>query len=106
MLCVDCHVLFVPGSLRKLLDYFEANPDTPDLLQGPLVYDDLRSFSTHMDRIWQAGMYGVWGTDPILPEDRGLDGRSFAAAVAVEGSVRSQEAHQLVQVALVGGGEK
>jgi hypothetical protein len=64
VLCVDCHVLFVPGSLRKLLDYFEANPDTPDLLQGPLVYDDLRSFSTHMDRIWQAGMYGVWGTDP------------------------------------------
>ena len=63
VLCTDCHVMFAPGSLRKLLDYFHAHPDTPDLLQGPLVYDDLRTFSTHMDRTWSAGMYGVWGTD-------------------------------------------
>jgi hypothetical protein len=63
VLCVDCHVMFAPGSLRKLLEYFEAHPNTPDLLQGPLVYDDLRTFSTHMDHTWSAGMYGVWGTD-------------------------------------------
>ena len=64
VICVDCHVMFVPGSLRKLLDYFEAHRDTPDLLQGPLIYDDLKTFSTHMERTWSAGMYGVWGTDP------------------------------------------
>ena len=64
VLCVDCHVMFAPGSLRKLLDYFEAHPETPDLLQGPLVYDDLRTFSTHMELTWSDGMYGVWGTDP------------------------------------------
>ena len=63
VLCVDSHVLFVPGALRKLIDYIAANPQTPDLLQGPLVYDDLRSFSTHMEPRWQEGMYGVWGTD-------------------------------------------
>jgi hypothetical protein len=63
VLCVDCHVMFAPGALPALLDYFEAHPDTPDLLQGPLVYDDLRTISTHMDRTWSAGMYGVWGTD-------------------------------------------
>jgi GR25 family glycosyltransferase involved in LPS biosynthesis len=64
VLCVDCHVMFAPGSLRQLLDYFQAHPDTRDLLQGPLIYDDLRSFSTHMDRTWSTGMYGVWGSDP------------------------------------------
>jgi hypothetical protein len=63
VLCLDCHVMFAPGALRQLLDYFQAHPDTPDLLQGPLVYDDLRTFSTHMDRCWSAGMYGVWATD-------------------------------------------
>ncbi|HEY3703794.1 MAG TPA: glycosyltransferase family 25 protein [Terracidiphilus sp.] len=63
VLCVDCHVLFAPGSLRQLLDYFSAHPDTRDLLQGPLVYDDLTSFSTHMDLTWSTGMYGVWGSD-------------------------------------------
>ena len=63
VLCVDCHVMFLPGALRKLLDYFEAHPATADLLQGPLVYDDLTSFSTHMEHTWSGGMYGVWGSD-------------------------------------------
>jgi Glycosyl transferase family 2/Glycosyltransferase family 25 (LPS biosynthesis protein) len=64
VLCIDCHVMFVPGALRKLIDYFHANPGMPDLLQGPLVYDDLRNLSTHMDPTWSAGMYGVWANDP------------------------------------------
>src|SRR5215467_7318632 len=59
VLCIDCHVMLTPGSLRKLLDYFHAHPQAPDLLQGPLVYDDLRNLSTHMERIWSCGMYGV-----------------------------------------------
>jgi len=64
VLCVDSHVLFMPGALRRLIDYLDANPHTPDLLQGPLVYDDLKTFSTHMEPRWSCGMYGVWGTDP------------------------------------------
>jgi len=63
VLCMDSHVLFAPGALRQLLDYLRANPHTPDMLQGPLVYDDLRTLSTHMDRTWSSGMYGVWATD-------------------------------------------
>jgi GR25 family glycosyltransferase involved in LPS biosynthesis len=63
VLCVDSHVLFAPGALRRLLDYITANPGTPDLLQGPLLYDDLRTLSTHMEPRWSCGMYGVWGTD-------------------------------------------
>jgi len=71
VLCVDCHVMFVPGSLRKLLDYFAAYPETRDLLQGPLIYDDLRTFSTHMERTWSAGMYGVWSSDPRAANPEG-----------------------------------
>jgi hypothetical protein len=72
VLCVDAHVLFVPGALRRLLDYLVANPETSDLLQGPLLSDDLRSLSTHMEPQWSCGMYGVWGcderaTDPAAP---------------------------------------
>ena len=63
VLCMDCHVMFAPGALRQLIDYFKGHPDTPDLLQGPLLYDDLKTFSTHMDRTWSCGMYGVWGSD-------------------------------------------
>jgi Glycosyl transferase family 2 len=64
VLCIDSHVLVVPGALSKLIAYFEADPDSCDLVQGPLVYDDLRQSSTHMERQWRGGMYGIWANDP------------------------------------------
>ncbi len=63
VLCMDCHVFIVPGALRRLFDYFDANPDTGDLLQGPMINDDLRSVSTHFEPVWREGMYGVWAHD-------------------------------------------
>jgi len=62
-LSMDCHVLFEPGSIKKLIEYYEQNPNTKDLLQGPLVYDDLKTCSSHFDPVWRAQMYGVWATD-------------------------------------------
>jgi len=72
VLCIDSHVLIVPGALSKLISYSESNPDSRDLVQGPLVYDDLRNRSTHMEPQWRAGMYGTWandarGDDPAAP---------------------------------------
>jgi Glycosyl transferase family 2 len=64
VLCVDSHVLIVPNALSKLIDYFEADPDSRDLVQGPMVYDDLRKKATHMEPSWRAGMYGTWASDP------------------------------------------
>ena len=64
VLCMDCHVFVAPGALKRLIDYFTANPDTPDLVQGPLIYDDLKSYSTHFKPGWQAGMYGSWDAEP------------------------------------------
>jgi len=64
VLCIDSHVLIVPGALSKLISYFEANPNSRDLIQGPLIYDDLRQKMTHMEPRWRAGMYGVWANDP------------------------------------------
>ena len=49
---MDCHVFIVPGALKRLIDYFDAHPDTRDLLQGPLLYDNL---TQHLDP-FQAGM--------------------------------------------------
>ncbi len=36
LLCMDCHVMYPPGTLARLLKYFDQHPDTRDLLQGPL----------------------------------------------------------------------
>lgn len=64
VLCMDSHVMFPPGTLQRLIDYFDANPETQNLLQGPLVYDDLKSTSSDWTvAVWSQGMLGKWHSD-------------------------------------------
>lgn len=35
--CMDCHIDIYPGVLGRLADYLNANPDSRDMLQGPLM---------------------------------------------------------------------
>lgn len=69
VLCMDSHVLLVPGALKKLIDFYDSGKDAGNLLQGPLLYDDMISISTHfnLDK-WSSHMWGVWDTD-----ERGKD---------------------------------
>jgi hypothetical protein len=62
-LCVDCHVMIESGGITALMDYYVNNPDTNNLVQGPLWYDDLTNYSTHFDTVWRENMYGIWGTN-------------------------------------------
>ena len=59
--CVDSHVLLYPGALAALQLWFAERPDSRDLVQGPIVWDDLRSGATHMEPTWRDGMFGIWG---------------------------------------------
>lgn len=69
VMCVDCHVLLEPGSIKKLIDYYDSRKDYGNLLQGPLVYDNLSNISTHFDLSkWGSHMWGKWDTDT-----RGVD---------------------------------
>ncbi len=68
VLCIDCHVLIMPGAIRKLIDFLDDNPDCYDLLQGPMLLDDMKSLFTHLNLEWDRGMYGIWKTD-----ERGKD---------------------------------
>ena len=63
VLCMDCHVFVVPGAIKRLLDYYDRDSGTSDLLQGPLIYDNLTSYSTHFKPEWRKGMWGCWETD-------------------------------------------
>jgi len=64
VLCMDCHVLFTPGGLKALIDYFRASPKSNDLIQGPLISESLDGVSTHWAEQWDNGMFGHWATDP------------------------------------------
>ena len=66
--CVDSHVLLRPGALAHLLDWFDAHQESKDLLQGPLLHDDLKLGSTHLEPTWGAGMYGQWGRDSRIDD--------------------------------------
>tara|TARA_R100000750_G_scaffold52679_1_gene37915 strand:+ start:1164 stop:2054 length:891 start_codon:yes stop_codon:yes gene_type:complete len=60
VLCLDSHVFLVPGSLKKLIDYYSMFPDTKDLIQGPLIHDNLCNFFTHLQPEWNDQMFGNW----------------------------------------------
>jgi hypothetical protein len=62
-LCMDSHVMIEPNGLQNLMAYYKENPDTKNLVQGPLWYDDLTNCSTHFTPVWRDNMYGIWGTD-------------------------------------------
>jgi hypothetical protein len=68
VLCVDCHVFFPAGALARLIEYCRNHPASNDLLQGPLMADDLKPLGMCFEPKWSHGMYGVWGLDP-----RGLE---------------------------------
>jgi hypothetical protein len=74
VLCMDSHVLIQPGAIRRLLDYFAAHPDTRDLLQGPIIFDDLEKVSTHWEPGWSKGMPGTWA---LASADFDKDGEPF-----------------------------
>ena len=73
VLCVDCHVLLVPGALQAFVGHLTSNPASLDLIQGPLLDNGLNVMATHMDSIWGEDlMFGKWasdarGMDPDLP---------------------------------------
>jgi len=60
---IDCHVLIENGGIDALLNYFASNPDCKDIIQGPMLYDDQRSYSTQFDPVWRDHMYGTWGAN-------------------------------------------
>ena len=64
VLVLDCHVLLEPGTLKKLLDFYDQGKDNGNLLQGPLLYDNLENISTHFDLSkWGSYMWGEWALD-------------------------------------------
>jgi hypothetical protein len=63
VLCVDCHVLLRPGSLRALIEWLDEHPDSRDLVQGPMLDDDFSAYASHLTPSWGAGMYGQWALD-------------------------------------------
>jgi hypothetical protein len=59
---VDSHVLLFPESIKSLKNFYLNDHKPYDFIQGPLIYDDFKNYSTHLDLIWRTNFYGVWAT--------------------------------------------
>jgi len=63
-ICLDSHVMICKNGISNLIDYFEKDTSNQkNLVQGPLLYDDLKNISTHFDPVWRGSMYGTWATN-------------------------------------------
>jgi Glycosyl transferase family 2 len=80
VLCCDAHVLFIPGVIARLKEYYRGHPDSRDLLQGPLLADDLHTILTHQAPVWSDEMWGTWAADP-----RGLDPEGEPFEIPMQG---------------------
>ena len=80
VVCADCHVFLHQGALSALIKYYEQNPDSSDLLHGPLVYDNNFDIHTHMVPKWRVGFFGTWSVD-----DRGKNVTSDAFEIPMQG---------------------
>jgi len=54
VLCMDSHVFLVPGALNEI-------PVTDDLIQGPLMYNDMKNCCCEWKPVWRGEMWGIWG---------------------------------------------
>jgi hypothetical protein len=70
-ICMDCHIQLSPDSIWKLMDFYDANPETDDLYTGPILDDvavnkygrgqDWSIMATHFNDVWRDRMWGIWG---------------------------------------------
>jgi hypothetical protein len=73
VLVMDSHILLEAGSLKKLIEFFDAGEDEGNLIQGPILYDNLAVGGTHFEPIWSHGMYGKWAIDQNYKHKKTLD---------------------------------
>lgn len=73
VLCMDCHVLMQPLSLERLIRFYEANPGTNDLFQGPLYTEANYVIATGMEPNFRGGNFGTWTENDKRCDDPAAD---------------------------------
>lgn len=64
VLCLDCHVLVEPLALDQLIEWHDKHPKGQDLIQGPILSDNMTVMASQFDDYWRDEMWGIWALDP------------------------------------------
>ena len=76
IICIDSHVLLHAGAIDAVVEYLsKPTPHQPKLLQGPIVWDNLKMESVAWDDHWTRSMQGCWRTSQRLsiPEAKSFE---------------------------------
>ena len=62
---IDCHILFEPDAISRLISFLGENKKSDDLYHGPMFYDQIQGHDpcSKMDPVWRGEMWGIWATD-------------------------------------------
>ena len=63
VMCIDSHVVLLPGAIDAVLKFYRENPDFDGLVHGPMLYDQYASHASSMTDTWGAEMWGQWQAD-------------------------------------------
>lgn len=76
---IDCHVLFEPDTIKRLIKFFDENQESNDLYHGPMLYDVLEGHDpvTHMNPEWRDNMFGTWGYSSQMKQGDKADDNPF-----------------------------
>lgn len=76
VMVMDSHVMLPTGVLRRLIDFYDANPGTMDLYQGPCLADDVTQkdgkpslVGSHFSPGFRGFMDGQWAIDERVYSD-------------------------------------
>lgn len=61
ILGLDCHVLLQTGFVNAMMEYWSRNPNSKNMLTGPLIYDSLKATSEQINPVWRGHDFGIWG---------------------------------------------
>ena len=59
----DCHVQFLPGTLRGLHTFWRLNRQSDDLIMGPLVWEEFCEWDGEARKLMALGQNWAWGGD-------------------------------------------
>lgn len=71
VMVIDPHIFIQLGGVKAVLDYFERNPESKDIVTGPILWDNLRTGTTHFIDVWRGEMWGIWGMAWETPTHKG-----------------------------------
>jgi hypothetical protein len=67
-MCIDSHVILETGAIQAALDFIAQNPESKDIVTGPILWDNGAVGATHWKPVSDKALWGAWATDERIKD--------------------------------------